>query len=75
MGEDMRTMMCADGLTVARSTLVDLVGFHSNALWLFAPSSCRNRLNKMANSRQNTVVGQSLPVGEREGVSVEYDLH
>lgn len=45
-GEDLHTMVCAGGLAVARSTLTDLVGFHSSAVWIHAPFDWYDHLTK-----------------------------
>lgn len=48
MEEDLRSMMCADGLALARSTLVSLTGFHSKAKRIYGPIQCNNQLNHIA---------------------------
>ncbi|CAM9146176.1 unnamed protein product [Scytosiphon promiscuus] len=37
MDEDLRSMFCADGLVLARSTLVSLTGYHSKAKRVYGP--------------------------------------
>lgn len=41
-------MICADGLGLARSTLADLVGFHSKTKRIYGPRECDFRLNRIA---------------------------
>ncbi|CAN0323051.1 unnamed protein product [Pylaiella littoralis] len=48
MEEDLRSMMCANGLGLARSSLADLVGFHSKAKRIYAPRECDFRYNRLA---------------------------
>ncbi|CAM9408479.1 unnamed protein product, partial [Hapterophycus canaliculatus] len=48
MEEDLRSMICADGLVLARSTLVSLTGFHSNAQRIYGPIQCNAQLNNIA---------------------------
>eukprot|EP00903_Cladosiphon_okamuranus_P013122 g12238.t2 len=48
MEEDLRSMICADGLGLAISTLADFVGFHSRSKRIFGPRECNYRLNRIA---------------------------
>lgn len=56
MEEDLRSMICADGLGLARSTLADLVGFHSKSKRIYGPRECNFRLNRIALYRQEVEV-------------------
>lgn len=55
-GEDLQSMMCADGLVLAQSTLKSLAGFHSSAVWVFGALSCKRTLQQLAKSRRHTMV-------------------
>lgn len=56
MGEDLRLMLCADALTMAKSTLVDLVAFHTNADQLYAGTECSSKLRGVATARPKAKV-------------------
>ena len=56
MEEDLRSMMCADGLALARSTLVSLTGFHSKAKRIYGPIECNTQLNHLAVHRPEVQV-------------------
>jgi len=48
MGEDLLSMVCADGLALARSTLVSLTGFHTRAKRVYGPIQCNSQLKQLA---------------------------
>lgn len=54
--EDLRSMICADGLGLARSSLADFVGFHSKSKRIYGPRECNYRLNRIALFRQEVQV-------------------
>ena len=56
MEEDLRSMICADGLALARSTLVSLTGFHSKAKRIYGPIECNSQLNHLAVHRPEVQV-------------------
>ena len=49
-------MICADGLALARSTLVSLTGFHSKAKRIYGPIECNSQLNHLAVHRPEVQV-------------------
>eukprot|EP00752_Nemacystus_decipiens_P014352 g12769.t1 len=62
MDEDLRSMICADGLAMARSTLNTLTGFHSRAKRIYGPTECKGQLNILAVHRpENEVIGLVWP--------------
>lgn len=48
MEEDLLSMFCADGLALARSTLVSLTGFHSKAKRVYGPHQCNPQFKQLA---------------------------
>lgn len=56
MEEDLRSMMCADTLALAKSTLINLTAFHSKAKQLFAPTDCDSKLSRIAQQLPDTQV-------------------
>lgn len=56
MEEDLRSMMCADALGMARSTLVALTGFHSTASRIYGPTECDKKLILLAKFRPEAKV-------------------
>lgn len=48
MAEDLLSMTCADGLVLARSTLVSLTGFHTRAKRVYGPIQCNQQLQQLA---------------------------
>lgn len=48
MEEDLLSMFCADGLALARSTLVSLTGFHSKAKRVYGPHECNPQFKQLA---------------------------
>lgn len=56
MEEDLLSMICADGLALARSTLVSLTGFHSKAKRIYGPIQCNSQLNHIALHRPEVQV-------------------
>lgn len=53
-------MICADGLALARSTLVSLTGFHSKAKRIYGPIECNNQLYHLALHRPEVQVRAKL---------------
>ena len=60
MGEDLRTMLCADNLAMAKSSLVHLLGFHSTASRLYYPWKCDAELREIARLHPETKVAHCL---------------
>lgn len=56
MEEDLRTMLCAESLGMAKSSLVHLLGFHSTATRLYFPWKCNAELREVARLRPETKV-------------------
>ncbi|CAN0445112.1 unnamed protein product, partial [Ascophyllum nodosum] len=56
MAEDLRSMMCADALGMARSTLVALTSFHSTATRIYGPVECNEQLAQLAKVRPEAQV-------------------
>lgn len=56
MGEDLRTMLCADNLAMARSSLIHLLGFHSTAGRLYFPWKCDAELSEITRIYPETKV-------------------
>eukprot|EP00752_Nemacystus_decipiens_P014349 g12766.t1 len=54
MGDDLRTMLCADNLAMAKSSLIHLLGFHSTAARLYYPWKCDPELRKIARLHPET---------------------
>lgn len=65
MGQDLRLMLCADALTMAKSTLVDLVAFHTNADQLYAGIECSSKLRGVATARPRAKVRHDSPIRAR----------
>lgn len=57
IGEDLRSMMCADALATARSTLICLTTFHTTATTIYEPSECNSKLEALSIVRPETKVG------------------
>lgn len=60
MGEDLRTMLCADNLAMAKSSLIHLLGYHSTATRLYFPWKCDAELREIARLYPETKVCGSL---------------
>lgn len=56
MEQDLHTMMCADGITLARSTLVALTGFHTTAAFIYGPTECSTQLRQLGALRPKAKV-------------------
>lgn len=56
IGQDLQTMLCADGLALAQSTLKTFVGYHSSAVWVFGALGCNKTLMQLAEARAKTTV-------------------
>ena len=60
MEEDLKAMMCADGLGIARSTIIALTAFHSKASRIYGPFRCSDeKLKKLAKTRPKVQVGSA----------------
>lgn len=56
MADDLRTMICADALGLAKSTLSHLISFHSTASRIYGPTECNNQLIQVAKFRPEVKV-------------------
>ncbi|CAN0030474.1 unnamed protein product [Ectocarpus fasciculatus] len=70
MGEDLQAMLCADALGVAKSSLINLLGFHSTANRVYYPWRCNDELAELARTRPETKV-YGLPL-DRTGAYTVY---
>ncbi|CAM9497054.1 unnamed protein product, partial [Ectocarpus fasciculatus] len=61
MEEDLLSMVCADGLALARSTLVSLTGFHSKAKRVYGPHQCNPQFKQLAHLRPEVQVCECMP--------------
>ena len=60
MEEDLKAMMCADALGIAKSTINSLTAFHGNASRIYSPSDCRGgMLKKLAKIHPKVQVGSA----------------
>lgn len=57
IGEDLRSMICADGFVAARSTLRHVVSHHSSAKRMYFPVACDEKLEALGTDRPGTKVG------------------
>lgn len=67
IGEDLRSMMCADSLAVANSTLRHLVAFHTTAVRVYVPKPCNEELQGIATAWPNKKVCRGTRI---EGISL-----
>lgn len=56
MDEDLRSMMCADGLGIARSTLSPLTTYHTTASRIYGPFECNQQLKQLSKFRPEAQV-------------------
>ncbi|CAM9229439.1 unnamed protein product [Ectocarpus sp. 12 AP-2014] len=56
IGEDLRSMLCADGFVAARSTLRRVVSHHSSAKRMYFPMACDEKLKTLGTERPGTQV-------------------
>ncbi|CAN0085914.1 unnamed protein product, partial [Ectocarpus sp. 4 AP-2014] len=56
IGEDLRSMICADGFVAARSTLRRVVSHHSSAKRMYFPTACDEKLKTLGTERPGTQV-------------------
>lgn len=71
MGEDLQSMLCADSLGLAKSSLVNFLSYHSTANRVYYPWRCNDELRELARLRPNTKVWVLfLPFHRRTRVDV-----
>lgn len=56
MAQDMQSIMCADALGGARSTLISLTAYHTNAKRIYSPVECNSELARLASARPDVKV-------------------
>ncbi|CAM9267666.1 unnamed protein product [Ectocarpus sp. 12 AP-2014] len=56
MGEDLQSMLCADSLGVAKSSLVNFLSYHSTANRVYYPWRCNHDLRELARLRPKAKV-------------------
>ncbi|CAN0402557.1 unnamed protein product [Ectocarpus fasciculatus] len=56
MGEDRRSMICADGFVAAKSTLRHVISHHSSAKQMYLPAACEEKLETLGTERLGTQI-------------------